>query len=274
MVQPYRLIDAWTKSCMNRELLPILDDWSSEWIVGETTAVVDDVIALHEYHCTASPVVIKQWVTWHEDNWCALLDYEHTDSRSDQSSSGTGKPSCFTDDTLGESSLIEDVLEQSLLELTQRLVAGADADYAAVSTHTNIERLPAGAFKPGSGAVALRLKVGTTHLCFVLSQQTISRYVDPKPERESLPGEELVLLKKALHQQNINVSVRLGTAELALHELASFEVGDVVTLDSCIDKPCSLLVEGLATNYQGYFGKQQDQLAFRLAGIISKHEDE
>lgn len=269
-VQPFRLIGERASSQLRAQFDLILADWSSEWIPEETRVGVEAVIALHEFSRSAPHIAVAKRVSWLDDNWCALLKGDGIFHR--LGNVIAGEHTRFSDERFGESDLAREVAERSLTELAQRLLAGSGIAYDAVPLCTTSDALPVKALKPGSGAVVVRLKVHTACFDFVLSQETVNRYIEAKPKSVSRVGGSLVAFDKALTRQTVNASVRLGSAEFALHELASFQVGDVVTLDSggSIDKPCTLVFEGATTRCQGYIGRQQNRLAFRLTDVTHK----
>ncbi|HHJ13933.1 MAG TPA: FliM/FliN family flagellar motor switch protein [Gammaproteobacteria bacterium] len=265
--QPYRLIGQRSASRLRAGIAPVLADWAGAWLPDTVEVQIREITALHLFMRDTASARVQKRVSWLDDNWCALLGGGDIFQR--LGALLIGEHSHLQDEPSAHTSLDMEVAAGALHELMQRLLAGPDMAHDAVPSCAGTEAVPATALRPGSGAVTLRLELGATEVDLALSPATVNRYVEFEPAPASGAGKKLVAFDKALAGQRVTARVRLGTAEFTLQELASFEVGDVVTLDKDgrIDKPCALVFDGAASCGWGYIGKRQGHLAFRLTDV-------
>ncbi|HNN13756.1 MAG TPA: flagellar motor switch protein FliM [Anaerolineales bacterium] len=70
----------------------------------------------------------------------------------------------------------------------------------------------------------------------------------------------------------IPVTVLLGTAELKMRDLMSLSIGDVIELDTRIDRPLVVKVAN-KKQFQARVGKSRKQLGIQITGVYREHDD-
>jgi flagellar motor switch protein FliM len=76
------------------------------------------------------------------------------------------------------------------------------------------------------------------------------------------------VLLRAMADVQLDLSVRLGGAELALEDVLELAVGDVLVLDTRTDQPLQLLVQDLP-RFEGQLFRRGQRLAFQLGSADS-----
>jgi flagellar motor switch/type III secretory pathway protein FliN len=198
-----------------------------------------------------------------DDNWCGLLKPVET------AVFGTMLLDAAEEEIteLASSTLLRETAQQALLELAQRLLAGNQPSYDNVPFFSADNQLPESAEMCGSGAIVLRIKVGTLVLDYIVSPLTVERYIEAVVVVTEEKSRQLVEVSSAIGNQKVNAKVLLGSAELSLGELSSIRIGDVVTLDKCIDEPALMEFGVNGDACEGFIGKKGGSLAFRLSHV-------
>lgn len=261
--QPYRLIGERLQRSLSEQFKPIIKGWVEEWLPDETTYSIDKLTPLFDYCREVGTVDVYSLVSWVDDNWCGLLKPVETTLFGATLLSAK-------EEQIAEfptSILLHGIAQQALLDLAQRMLSKNQPSYDNVPFFITDNQLPDSAEICGSGAIVIRIKVGTLTLDYIVSPLTVERYIEdlePPPQEKR---KQLVELSSALGNQMVSAKVLLGSAELSLGELATIRIGDVVTLDKCVDQPASMRFGVNTDTCEGFIGIKGGSLAFRISHV-------
>ncbi len=85
-------------------------------------------------------------------------------------------------------------------------------------------------------------------------------------------AEHLEVLRKNIEKAKIPMSVILGHAELTVAELLDLQIGDVVQLDSSVNKPLSVVV-GSKTKFMGRPGLVGSRMGMQITSVVKEGDD-
>lgn len=85
-------------------------------------------------------------------------------------------------------------------------------------------------------------------------------------------AEHLEVLRKNIEKTRIPMSVILGHAELTVGELLDLQIGDVVELDSSVNKPLSVVV-GSKTKFMGRPGLVGSRMGMQITSVVKEGDD-
>ncbi len=123
--------------------------------------------------------------------------------------------------------------------------------------------LPASLLVRGSGAVLVQLHIGRSSLACLLNHALVRQL--GMPATAALAPLPPVQLGPILRDVPVQLSVRVGRAEVGLHNLLHLAAGDLVRLDQPVDLP--LRVEGPGSDhwFNAYLGTVDGTLAVELS---------
>lgn len=126
--------------------------------------------------------------------------------------------------------------------------------------------VPDAVLQRGSGAVVIEIVIGKLDLLCLLNDKCIGA-----PERKTpVPGEKPLVgidLKKKLSGTPLSLQVELGSTEVDIGSLLTLQVGDVIRLDSTIDRPLAVIGPEGRKVLNGYLGKQDGNMAIEVAAL-------
>jgi flagellar motor switch/type III secretory pathway protein FliN len=266
---PYRLIGERLQRSLIERFNPILQGWAEDWLPDGTSYTIVKLTPFSDYCREAPSTDVYRLVSWVDDNWCGLLEPVET------ALFGAMLLNASDDEIaeLSSSVLLHNAAQQALLELAQRVLTRDQPSYENVPFFTTANQFPVNAKLCGSGAIVLQIKIATHSLDYIVSPLTVERYieaVDPPPGEKRKQLDEF---SSAIGNQKIGAQVVLGSAELSLAELSTIRVGDVVTLDSCIDQPASIRFGLNGDGCEGFIGIKRGRLAFRISQVEHRNKE-
>lgn len=265
-VRPYRLIGARTTKRLHEAIATVVSAWADDWLSEKATFSVEAITALNDRNAGHKTLQVDKYITWLDDNWCALISnpklYPHLGAIL------LGIPSSRIDVTIEASTIVNDIVSHALIELAQRLLAGTTLSYDAVASCVTQDPIPKTVSKRGSGSIAALFAINGVLFEYVLSPATVDRYISLINKPVQNQKNPLIPAIKALGKQKVHTSIYLGTAVLPIQDLASVRVGDVILLDNTIDKPSSLVFNSSSTKCTGTIGRQKNSYAFRVTGML------
>lgn len=171
-------------------------------------------------------------------------------------------------DGLGEtpSPLVGDAIQAMLLGLITAFNTGLNSS-ATKGTVVFIKQDPLPTeFMQGSGAVLVSLKVGSLTLQFLMPEKQCLDFLrasNPSAKRKTtLPPLEQALAQ--IQNKPIKLSAFLGEAEIDIGTLQTISIGDVIRLDTPIDKPVHLATETGVSLCKGYLGTSDNHKSLQL----------
>jgi flagellar motor switch/type III secretory pathway protein FliN len=120
------------------------------------------------------------------------------------------------------------------LQALTELVAAATVPGAQVSPDRQVPDTKT--FAHGAGAVLATVRLAEHACCFLLNHDCIAAVADAAKPQTASPLAK-VNLKKALAASEITLEVGLGGVEVNVGSLLGLQVGDVIRLQSSVDKP-------------------------------------
>ncbi|MEE8058560.1 MAG: FliM/FliN family flagellar motor switch protein [Pseudomonadales bacterium] len=163
--------------------------------------------------------------------------------------------------------LIQRVVRESLLDLMVRFLPHLDLETAAVTQESIADYLiPEDSYGPGSGLLQLHVDAEGIGVMVCLPQSSLLSRLSTEittESKESVPSPP----NAALSNQKVTARVVLGDAELTLGALNQLKIGDVIKLDKPLQEPLSMLFDKSPVGFSGYLGREQDQLAFKVADL-------
>jgi flagellar motor switch/type III secretory pathway protein FliN len=265
---PYRLIGKRLERSLRKELEPIINSWGRDWLADEIPLSIKKIMPLFDYFQNEGSAVAHKLVNWVDDNWCGLLLSEELE-RFGVLLTGMADEDVEID---SQSFLLPDVAQQALIELAQRMLSGDRTPYENIPFFITENLLPKDAEHRGSGTIVVRISIEELLFDYIVSPVTVERYLKTVDSPPDEIRNQLTSLQSALGNQKLRTSVSLGSAELSLGELATIRIGDVVSLDKCINEPASMMfgANGTEVACEGYIGVKGNSLAFRISQLKDK----
>ena len=118
-------------------------------------------------------------------------------------------------------------------------------------------------FAHGSGSIVATLYIGKDIALQVLLNDACVRHMRPNP----LPGNVLAGLRRqeALAGVTVSLPVRIGQVELDIGSLLELREGDVIRLESSVDKPVSVLNSDNSILFSGYLSTLRGAVVLEVA---------
>ncbi|WP_316369613.1 FliM/FliN family flagellar motor C-terminal domain-containing protein [Candidatus Thiodiazotropha sp. CDECU1] len=244
-------------------LEPIVKGWAEDWLPDNTTYSLNRLLPLFDYCQENGTAEIDQLVSWVDDNWCGLLKPVEKGLLGSILIGVTDKELR----KMASSTLLQDVAQQALSELAQRILSANKTAYESVPIVVTDNPMPKGSELRGSGALALNIRIGGLSLDYVVSPMTVERYLEAQESPAQTSPQKLTRLHAALANQKLSARVSLGSAALSLGELATMRIGDVVALDKHIDEPALMRLGFNGDACDGFIGTKGESLAIRLSRV-------
>jgi flagellar motor switch protein FliM len=119
---------------------------------------------------------------------------------------------------------------------------------------------------------------GRVRLCYthatlepIVPQLDMQRLIAPGTHRRR--GDDGDNVRRTLGNVRIPIVAQLGSAEVTTEELLELQQGDVIRLDTLVDREIRLLVNG-QTKYLGRPGLKKQHLAVRITGVIEDEDNQ
>jgi len=218
--RPYKLFGAHERALLTELVEQAVRHWAGDWFPARPALRLESFPA---------DLQKREWLGFGNPagEWWALAA---TDAELDALAAalcGTGEV------RTSRSSLAVAVARSALQDLAAALLGGSAAP---------LERAAPDFSASGSAAFAARVTLGEATLRLVSSPEWTLRALRerlPAPAPAQLTGRRLALGSRA-----VELRVVAGWAELALGELRGLQTGDVIALDTRIDRPMSLVLDG------------------------------
>ncbi|MGD8911373.1 MAG: FliM/FliN family flagellar motor C-terminal domain-containing protein [Candidatus Thiodiazotropha sp.] len=266
---PYRLIGDRLEQALRQALEPVMKSWVADWLPEESAFSLATLTPLFDYCQNQQSTEIELLLNWVDDNWCGVLK-----------PADTGLLGCLLigavedmSEEMALSTLLQDIAQQALADLAQRILSGTQATYDSVPFFVTDKPFPKGAELRGSGAVVIGFRVSSLSFNCVVSPLTVERYLDGLDTSCQKSNRKLIPLQAALGNQKLNARVSIGSAVLSLGELATIRVGDVVTLDKHINEPAAMRLGDNCDGCEGFIGTKGNALAFRITQVKQQHSE-
>lgn len=222
-------------------LLLALRRWQAAWGTDEEVGV--QAHAAHE----AAPLPVAQswWRTAGGDTWLGV------DTAFDAGLARKLFPSAST----GASAIAATVAVDARMDLWAAIgaalqSAGEFAEAAGEAPEQSLRR--------GSGAIALRVRIGDQQL------NVIRDRVPPQRRAAASSTSPCVTAQDALRHCSVGLQVNIGKLQLRLESLASIGIGDVLRLDQRLDEPAQVTVQDGAQFCEAYLGSAGAHRALSL----------
>ncbi len=260
---PYRLIGKRLEQALLSELESFAAVWSEAWLPDGVAAELVSLLPLTDY-CQQEPdLSANPLVSWVDDNWCGIAP------SADMLRLGfllTGKEDSEPDPNTS-SFLLMEVARSAMIELAQRMLSGSQTNYDSVPFFVTKKVLPEQVKQHGSGAIAVKVGIGSLSFDIFFSPATVERYLKSVEQPDEKQRPVLASFTQALGKQKVRAKVSLGSADLSLKELATIRVGDVVPLDKRCDEPASMSFNGNGGACEGFIGVRGSAMVFRVSRL-------
>ncbi|MDZ4826745.1 MAG: flagellar motor switch protein FliM [Actinomycetota bacterium] len=173
-----------------------------------------------------------------------------------------------------ESNLMRTVIERALRELEYAYESLVRIEADIVQQEFNPQFAQIAAPSDMTFVVGLEVRIGdkrgTATICIPFATlqpvlETLASQTLFQDTRSYDPAEWERLLERALNRVAVELSVRFDTVSLTSSDIVDLEVGDVVPLSHPVDKPLTVLVDGINC-YQAVSGRRGKRLACLIVG--------
>lgn len=167
--------------------------------------------------------------------------------------------------------IVSKLLERIEFELATILQRSALRNEMPYVNNEKSRELANTALKSGSGSVLVEIAIGEVKMVWVLSMSCVQGWL-----RHSMTGEEadlpdripIVSVGNALASQNITLEINAGGAEITLAQLQALSIGDVIRLDTHLNKPLPIYIDDKYARIGGHLGVQGNNKAIQLTATI------
>jgi flagellar motor switch protein FliM len=109
----------------------------------------------------------------------------------------------------------------------------------------------------------LQLTNRVARLQVVLAKEETTKLLGLAKPAPSEPNRSLLLSKDKLAEIEVQVTAGLGNAELAMTDLVSLTIGDIIVLDQCVNDPIVLFANDEPL-FRGWPGRSNDKQALKI----------
>lgn len=263
--RPFKLINAAERRWLAEVLARTVGDWLGHWLPGESAGPVH-CSAASERAATSLAAEPTRWVgsTLFDGTYVAVATnaelWRAVAEKLFGTPAGAAGPQVG-----GAAGIVDEVVARAFGDLVRRLVAPAGSGAPASDSWAP----SADAWQRGSGAAIVEFSVIGRCVAVLLSAPYTAHLLAGR-ERSSRSGAAAPTDRRlCIGAKTAQVRVWLGEASIELGVLQTLAVGDVVRLDSRIDRPLPLTVEGQATGQRAFLGCLQGKRAAQLAQVRS-----
>lgn len=257
-VRPFRLLSGSVLAAVERELGAAVRNWADQWGIASTAlsfsvqasndAVLDDVRWRQHWQQDERAL----WLSWQAP---LLLELQTAIFPADHGNPASQRPR-----------IAPQGAEQALDALLALLVKAQLPGSVAAVRSTQSEP-PESVFAHASGALVLQISLGKQRCYCLLNDAAVQAFLEHHGVRPSL--HKLGILPKlnylhALRHTSIRLPVTVGEAQVALGNLLTVGIGDVIRLDAAIDGPVRVMGPHGGRLFDAYLGKVQDSVAVEL----------
>jgi len=163
--------------------------------------------------------------------------------------------------TATQSALVADVIAASLHDLGERLMAHDPGAPPVPSTQPPEPAI----LRRGTGAAIVEIALDATHaLAFAATPAWVTQRLASRPR--AVPSRRAAVdLRRCIGSGIVNLQAWAGGASIELGVLQSLAPGDVIRLDTRIDQPLRLSVQGHDSGRDAYLGSADGRRAMQLA---------
>ena len=161
---------------------------------------------------------------------------------------------------------------QAIINLTPQVTAvETNAGFIHIALPTDVVVAVKLSAEIGDATGPIRLCYTYATLEPIVPQLDAQRLIGSGATRRRPDDSENV--RRGLRGISVPVVARLGVAEVSMNELVGLQRGDVITLDSMIDREIELLVNG-ELKFRGRPGLKKHRVAVRITGAVKSEADE
>ena len=121
-----------------------------------------------------------------------------------------------------------------------------------------------------SGAMVATIRIGDQTATWALNYGCI-KGLPQFPATVMLPPIAEGNLQQALSHVSLSLPVEIGQAEVDVASLLTLALGDVIRLDSCIDKPINVRGPNGEALFGAHLGRQDKAVAIEVTHLNQKH---
>lgn len=256
--RPYILLGNRTKLNLSQRFEGVLKVWVRDWLGNDFSDYKIDAVDTIQSDLKKRQK-IQRIVKNQNGAWCALMwNPEMLESLASyfwhdngvRSRSHRGKGQVVSQ--LGLRAL-ENIMEPLMgFPVTSRMV---DEEHL---------KFPEDPQQEGKGAISLSVRIKNTQIVFVLSSKSVDKWLQALPTVVSSKAPKLNSVNESMQECTVPIHIHFGGTDLKMSELMSLEEGDVLRLDSKIENPVDLIIDGSEIQLKGYLGKQSNKMAIRL----------
>ncbi len=109
----------------------------------------------------------------------------------------------------------------------------------------------------------LQLPAQMARLQIALAKDETTSLLGLSKQTTEQPNRNLLISKDKLAEIEVQVTAKLGSAELVVNELVSLSIGDIIVLDQCVEEPVTLFANDEPL-FRGWPGRANDKQALKL----------
>ena len=159
--------------------------------------------------------------------------------------------------------LAANVADSALADLVAQLVTALGLDGHGPQGETLAAGPGATMHRPGSGALLLVLTVGATNLVCLLNGASVATLAMPAAAQAAPLAP--YKLSMALARTPVRLPVVVGKVQIALDDVLSLQVGDVVRMNATLDQPVQVCNDIGTPLFAAYLGAHEEQVVLEVA---------
>jgi hypothetical protein len=260
--RPYALLAASTVSAIEQKLDGIVAGWCVDWGVEKSTITIEYKRA---WEATALPWA-SQWVQYGQPDqkgtvWLCGQDKAAEALQSQMFPSEVR----YGPVTLSSTRSMASEASASAMASLITNVAGTFCGAEAAATDARTTQPEYGMGKPGSGAIAAVIRIGSATLTLLLDHACVRRNA---LETVRPVSKALSRAKKGDLLSNISITLELelGRAQVGVGNLITLVPGDVIRLDTAVDQPLTVFNTERQAVLSGYLATSGGTVVLELAG--------
>jgi flagellar motor switch/type III secretory pathway protein FliN len=255
-IRPYKLINRSESEALTTRLTGAVGHWSDAYAAGDLAV---DCVLLSAVEIADRMPLVEEWLIGASGRGPVLAIGLASNWQQRLLGWLLGKPPAAARVETG--TLARELCGLALQNLGRRIVESVSGATSGLGWSPGQQ--PMGV-RAECGFVVASFRIGAdTSLLVVLWPDTVHASVSPPPNRRvAAPAVEP--LSRALQNEVVVLCARVGGAELAVDELTTLSVGDVIRLDRKINEPLDVYVEGGSRVCAARLGSHHGRKALQL----------
>ncbi len=251
-VRPYKLVGTSLLATLGEGLGALASEWARDWDLPEAAVTAEAMRA-----CDATDLPGAWRMAGGHAGRSLRLDW---DARFIDAL-GAAMFAIAPGSHAGAGSMVEQAAVEASADLAKRLMAPVAHDPAALTQPAPLQA-PSALFTHGAGAVVVEVRCGAAAMRCLFDGELVAMLAPDRPA--TLPALAKWDVRRVAAHLPAAVTLEAGQAKVALGGLAALAVGDVIRLDSALERP--LKVSGAQGVHlcDGYLGSQDGQYAIEI----------